>query len=158
MNLGYTAIAVVLVAGVAGGYGFIQGRASGQAEIQQKWDAERVQLEAEHAKAQQLAREREQLMQSAADQLRQEKDREIRNLNARASALNASLHDRKERAAVASGSVSGAAGAGGSAASCTGAGLSREDAQFLAGEAARADELRVSLKQCIAQYQAVKGK
>ena len=151
---------VVFVLAVSGAFsaGYWRGDSAGQATVQQQWDQERAKQEAEYAAAQAAAREKEQELQRSADLLRKEKDREIRDLNARAAALTNSVRDRKERAAAASGAVPGAAGAGGSAASCTGAGLPREDAQFLAGEAARADELRISLKQCLAQYQAMKGK
>jgi hypothetical protein len=41
------------------------------------------------------------------------------------------------------------------AAGCTGKELYRPDGEFLAGEAARADETRVLLKQCREQYETV---
>lgn len=151
---------VGFVLAVSGAFsaGYWRGDSAGQATVQQQWDQERVKQATEYAAAQAAAREKEQELQRSADLLRKEKDREIRDLSARASALTNSLRDRQARAATQSSDVPGAASAGSAASSCTGAGLSREDAQFLAGEAARADELRVALKQCIAQYQAVKGK
>jgi hypothetical protein len=146
----------VLAVAAAGGAGLYKGHDLGMAEVQQKWDRERAAQEAEHAAAQAAAREKEQALQANADQLRKEKDREIRDLSARTAALTNSLRDRAARPTAEAGAVSSTAGAGCAPASCTGAGLSREDAEFLAREAARADELRASLKQCIAQYQAIK--
>jgi hypothetical protein len=146
----------VLAVAAAGGAGLYQGHELGVAEVQQKWDKERAAQLAEHAAAQAAAREKEQELQASADLLRKDKDREIRDLNARTAALTNSLRDRPSRPIAETSTVSSTASAGCAPSSCTGAGLSREDAQFLAGEAARADELRASLKQCHAQYQAIR--
>jgi hypothetical protein len=146
----------VLAVAAAGGAGLYQGHELGVAEVQQKWDKERAAQLAEHAAAQAAAREKEQELQASADLLRKDKDREIRDLNARTAALTNSLRDRPSRPTAETSTVSSTASAGCAPSSCTGAGLSREDAQFLAGEAARADELRASLKQCYAQYQAIR--
>jgi len=154
MNLLYTGAAVVLVAAFAGGAGYFKGASAGRAEIQQAWDQEKAKLAEEHAKAVAAAREKEQQLQAQADHLRQEKDDEIRSISARAASLADSLRKRPERAAQAS-AVSSTASAGCPACVCTGSSLSREDAEFLAREAARADELRASLAQCVKQYQAL---
>lgn len=146
----------VLAVAAAGGAGLYQGHELGVAEVQQKWDKERAAQLAEHAAAQAAAREKEQELQASADLLRKDKDREIRDLNARTAALTNSLRDRPSRPTTEASALPSTASAGCAPTSCTGAGLSREDAQFLAGEAARADELRASLKQCYAQYQAIR--
>ena len=146
----------VLAVAAAGGAGLYQGHELGVAEVQQKWDKERAAQLAEHAAAQAAAREKEQELQASADLLRKDKDREIRDLNARTAALTNSLRDRPSRPTTETSALPSTASAGCAPTSCTGAGLSREDAQFLAGEAARADELRASLKQCHAQYQAIR--
>jgi hypothetical protein len=146
----------VLAVAAAGGAGLYQGHELGVAEVQQKWDKERAAQMAEHAAAQAAAREKEQELQASADLLRKDKDREIRDLNARTAALTNSLRDRPSRPTTEASALPSTASAGCAPSSCTGAGLSREDAQFLAGEAARADELRASLKQCHAQYQAIR--
>ncbi len=148
----------VLAVAAAGGAGLYKGHDLGMAEVQQKWDRERAAQEAEHAAAQAAAREKEQELQANADQLRKEKDREIRDLNARAVALSNSLRDRPPRPAAEASAVSSTASAGCAPASCTGAGLSREDAEFLAREATRADELRASLRQCLNQYETLRQK
>lgn len=155
MNLLYTGAAVVLVAAFAGGAGYFKGASAGRAEIQQAWDQEKAKLAEEHAKAVAAAREKEQQLQAQADHLRQEKDDEIRSISARAASLADSLRKRPERTAQAS-AVSSTTSVGCPACVCTGNSLSREDAEFLAREAARADELRASLAQCVKQYQALR--
>lgn len=146
---------VVAVIGAAGA-GYYQGNEAGQAKIQQKWDRERAAQEAEYAAAQAAAREKEQELQAGADSLRKEKDREIRDLNARAVALANSMRDRPSRPTTESSPVPGATSVGCPVPVCTGAGLSREDAEFLSREAARGDELRALLKQCHAQYETLR--
>ena len=155
MNIAYTALAVIIAAGVAGAYGYMRGEESGRLHVQSKWDAERAELEAIHARDQQIAREREKLMQQTADRLRQEKDRETRDLNSRVTALNNSLRDRPSRTANPVSPVSSTPSAGCAPTSCTGAGLSKEDGEFLAREAARGAEALTLLKQCQAQYQSL---
>jgi hypothetical protein len=146
----------VLAVAAAGGAGLYQGHELGMAEVQQKWDKERAAQEAEYAAAQAAAREKEQALQAGADQLRQEKDREIKNLNARATALSNSLRDRQERPAAEASAVPSATTNGPVATGCTGEKLYRPDGEFLAREAARGDELRILLKQCRDQYEALR--
>ena len=146
----------VLAVAAAGGAGLYQGHEMGMAEVQQKWDKERAAQEAEYAAAQAAAREKEQALQAGADQLRQEKDREIRNLNARATALSNSLRDRQERPTAEASAVPSATDARPAATGCTGKELYRPDGEFLAREAARGDELRILLKQCRDQYEALR--
>jgi hypothetical protein len=146
----------VLAVAAAGGAGLYQGHEMGMAEVQQKWDKERAAQEAEYAAAQAAAREKEQALQAGADQLRQEKDREIRNLNARATALSNSLRDRQERPTAEASAVPSATTNGPVATGCTGEKLYRPDGEFLAREAARGDELRILLKQCRDQYEALR--
>jgi hypothetical protein len=146
----------VLAVAAAGGAGLYQGHELGVAEVQQKWDKERAAQLAEHAAAQAAAREKEQELQASADLLRKDKDREIRDLNARTAALTNSLRDRPSRPTAETSTVSSTASAGCPTPVCTGAGLSREDALFLTGEAARGAEAVALLKQCYAQYQAIR--
>lgn len=146
----------VLAVAAAGGAGLYQGHELGMAEVQQKWDKERAAQEAEYASAQAASREKEQALQAGADQLRQEKDREIRNLNARATALSNSLRDRQERPTTEASAVPSTTSNGPAPAGCTGEKLYRPDGEFLAREAARADELRILLKQCRDQYETLR--
>ena len=146
---------VLAIIGAAGA-GYYQGNEAGQAKVQQAWDKERAAQEAEYAAAQSAAREKEQALQANADQLRQEKDREIRNLNARATALTNSLRDRSERPTAEASAVPSTTSNGPAPAGCTGEKLYRPDGEFLAREAARGDELRVLLKQCRDQYETLR--
>lgn len=151
-------VGFVVALGVATITGYMKGDSAGRAVIQQQWDQERAQQASEHAKAQAAAREKEQQLQTQADQLREEKDREISDLSSRAASLSERLRNRPSRPAPAPSGVPQTTVTELAPAGCTGSGLSREDAEFLAGEAARADQLRIALKQCVAQYQAVAGK
>ncbi len=155
MNPLHMAAGCVLVAAIAGSAGYWRGHSAGQAKVQAAWDRERAQLAEEHAKAMAAAREKEQALQAGADQLREESNAKVQELSARAASLADSLRKRPERTAQGS-AVSGAAGAGCAPVACTGATLSREDAEFLAREAARADQLRIALDACVRQYQSLR--
>ena len=143
----------VLAVGAAAGGGYYKGNSAGKAEVQQAWDKEKAEQYAAYAKGQEEARRREQEMQGAADKLRREKDAEIKNINARATALANSLRDKPSRPTE-SGAVSSTPSAGSSA--CTGKELYREDGEVLVRIAREADELRAALKQCYKQYESVK--
>ena len=144
----------VLAIGAAAGGGYYQGNTAGRAVIQQAWDKEKAEQYAAYAKGQEEARQREQEMQQAADKLRREKDAEIRNINARATALTNSLRDRQERPSK-DGSMSGTAR---SCAGASGAELAKGDGEFLAGYSADAARLQAALDQCVKQYNAVRQK
>ena len=136
----------------AAGAGYFQGSEHGQAKVQAMWDKEIAAKYAEYAKAQEEARKKEQELQANADKLRQEKDREIRDLNARATALNNSLQHRPTRTSEA-GSLPN------SSKSCSGASgkeLARGDAEFLVWYATEAARLQADLNQCIRQYEALR--
>ena len=143
---------VLAIAGAAGG-GYYKGNSAGKAEVQAEWAKEKAEQYAEYAKGQEAARAREQEMQAAADTLRREKDAQIRDINARATALTNSLRDRQERPSK-DGSMSGASGT--RSAACSGKELYREDGEFLVRIAREADELRAALDQCAKQYNAVR--
>ena len=142
-------IAMILAAGA----GYFQGSEHGKASVQAMWDKEKAAQYAEYAKAQEEARKKEQELQANADQLRREKDAEIRNLNARAVALNNSLQQRPSSSTQAS-TVSGSSGAG--QGGCTPRQLYRESAEDFVKVAIEADSLRLALKQCYAQYDSLR--
>ena len=144
----------VLAVGAAAGGGYYQGNTAGRAVIQQAWDKEKAEQYAAYAKGQEEARQREQEMQQAADKLRREKDAQIRDINARATALTNSLRDRQERPSK-DGSMSGTAR---SCAGSSGAELAKGDGEFLAGYSADAARLQAALDQCVKQYNAVRQK
>ena len=144
----------VLAIGAAAGGGYYQGNTAGRAVIQQAWDKEKAEQYAEYAKGQEAARAREQEMQEAADKLRREKDAQIRDINARATALTNSMRDRQERPSK-DGSMSGTAR---SCVGASGAELAKGDGEFLAGYSADAARLQTALDQCVKQYNAVRQK
>ncbi len=114
------------------------------------------QVSAEYTKklleASELAREREQVMVSSADKIRKEKDAKIASLNTRLGTALSSLSERPQRPpSTPEGAPASCIGAG-----ATGAQLSREDAEFLVREAARADKLITALEQCYRQYDSVR--
>lgn len=144
----------VLAIGAAAGGGYYQGNMAGRAAVEQAWDKEKAEQYAAYAKGQEEARQREQEMQQAADKLRRDKDAQIREINARATALTNSLRDRPERSAK-DGALSGAAR---SCAGASGAELAKGDGEFLAGYSADAARLQAALDQCVKQYQAVRNR
>jgi len=149
-------LAAVLAVGAAGGAGYYKGHGDGKATVQAEWDAERIKQQEAHAKALRESIEKQQALQADADQIRQEKDRETRELAARNTVLANSLRNRPERPATPSGTMPSPASAGPSG--CTGKELYRSDGEFLVGLAREADDLRIALKQCYAQYEAVRVK
>ena len=154
------AITILLIAAILAISGWAihgSGLDAGRAEIQAKWDKQRITDAAATVQANLQARAREQALQLAADKLRQEKTREIRHLSASRDAALRELRNRDERPAVGSDAAAAADPAGaGPAASCTGAQLFRQDAAFLVWEAARADEVRAHLSECRAAYESAR--
>jgi hypothetical protein len=139
----------VLAVVFAYGAGHWQGDEAGQAKVQAQWDKEKAKLAEEYAANVALMREKEQVMQGNADKLREDKNRELREANARNTALLNSLQHRPNRTESSGVSTTASNGKDG----CTGKELYREDGAVLIGIAREADELRISLKQCYAQYE-----
>ncbi len=113
--------------------------------VQTAWDAAQ-------ASADKTARAKEQALQAAADQLRKTHDDKIAQISRDLDSARATirlLHSTPRPADY-------APPAPGTAAACSGASLFTQDAEFLAGEAARADELRAALDRCEAQYNAAR--
>lgn len=118
-------------------FGYINGREHVQAE----WDSEKaVTVTAQHDK--------EVALQANMDKLREDKNRETAKLRNTVAALTDSLRNRPERPAVPS-----STSAGDGATGCTGAGLYKPDGEFLVGESARADQIRLALITCQKAYQ-----
>lgn len=115
----------------------------------------RASMQAEYTKklleASELARERERTMVESADKLRKDKDAQIANLNGRLSAALDGLRQRPQRPSPGQSPAPSCDCSG-----ATGSSLSREDAEFLVREAARADKLRSALDQCYKQYDSVR--
>ncbi len=136
----------------AGLLGYTQGAKS----VRAQWDAERAATAQaqEQQRTEALARERQ--LQANLNRLKKEKTHEANRIAAVQRELADRLSDRADRPS--DGGVPQAAGDRDAAPSCTGAQLFRSDGEFLAREAARADELRLQLAQCQAAYgEALKG-
>jgi hypothetical protein len=156
MNPYFIAGGVIAVA-LAYGAGHWQGDTAGQAKVQQLWDKQAKQLAEEHAAAMAAAREREQELQLGANNDREERNKQLREANARVAALTNVVRERADRPAETS-AVSGAAGTGPTTASCTGAGLYRPDGEFLVGEAAAGRECQAFLRECRTGYERLRKK
>ena len=142
----------VLAVVFAYGAGHWQGDDAGQAKVQAKWDREKAKQMAEYAENMRLAREKEQALQQGANNLREEKDRELKKVADTNRILLGSLRNRPERPAEGS-AVSGAASA---CSGATGAQLAKGDAEFLAGYSADAASLKAALDQCVKQYESLR--
>ena len=142
----------ILLAGSAV-YAYNKGRQSGMQEVQTLWDSERLATQAAQAEELMKARQTEQALQKAINRIRQEKQREATRLvNDYAAVIN-SLHERPDRPAEGAAGVPKGADAGTRPATgCTGAQLYKPYAAILAGEALRADQLRIALNTCIEAY------
>jgi hypothetical protein len=151
----YFIVGAAVAIAVSGSVGYYKGDKAGQAFVNQQWDRERAEQMAAFAEAQRQAREKEQALQAGADNLRQEKEREIRNITARANALANSLRERPDRTAAEGGSVSGASGA---CRGASGAQLARGDGEFLARYSTDAAHLAAALDHCIKQYEMLRPK
>ena len=99
----------------------------------------------QQSKAEKTIRDKEHQYQSDADQIRKDKDAQIKAINTQLVDAVSELRKRPSRATEAS------TGQG-----CNGASLYAEDSTFLVREAARADEIRVALQACYKQYESVK--
>lgn len=128
------------------------GVAQGRAEVQAKWDEEKLDSAASQRAQDALDREKGQVMQAAADELRRtfnEKTAQLSGDLDAARAANRVLRAPRPANYTAPGPAAEAASPGDSR---SGASLFAEDADFLVGEAARADGLRLAYLRCEAQY------
>jgi hypothetical protein len=119
--------------------------------VQAMWNAERLAVTAAQAEEAMKARQKEQALQTLLAQQRKDYQNEVRRLVRDHAALADSLRQRADRPADSPAGVPQVASAGVEPATgCTGSQLYRQDGEFLAREAARADELRLALRACIA--------
>jgi hypothetical protein len=146
-----TTITLTLLAGSAW-LAYSKGKAYGMQQVQTLWNSERAIQLAAQAEAEMKARQTEQALQQTINRIKQEKTREATRLANDYAAVLHSLHDRAEDRAGAGGVPEGATpGAG-----CTGQGLARPDATFLAGYGADAARLQLALNACQAAYDSVR--
>ena len=147
----WIALAIAAALGYSAWWLHYTGYQAGKTEVQALWDADRAAIAQQSLeRARQVSRATD-AAQAQADQQLEDKNAKIRALDAAVSGLLASLHNRPDRPDASGGDLPHAASAA-PAASCTGADLYRSDSEFLAWEAARADQLRLDLGQCQAAY------
>jgi hypothetical protein len=99
----------------------------------------------QQSKAEKTVRDKEHQYQADADQIRKDKDAQIKVINNQLVDAISELRKRPSRTSETSNGQN-----------CNGASLFAEDAEFLAREASRADEMRVALDACYKQYDAIK--
>ena len=146
--LAAVAIVVVLALFVLSTYSYRAGKAA----VQQEWDKEKAAIAQAHMEEMQRARQREAELQATIDKQTEAYKNDLANITADYQRIVVWLRDRPAARAGAGGVPQGAtAGVG-----CTGAGLSRGDAEFLARYAADAARTREALDQCVRQYDEVR--
>lgn len=138
---------------VVGAFAF--GYASGSDSVTAKWTQDRFEIQELHNQQLKAFIEKEQQLNDEMDKLRKRYANENAAIRDR---LNASLvgvqSHPKERASTSTGLPEGSrVGVG-----CTGKGLAKPDAEFLAGYSADAARLQAALNQCVSQYNALRSK
>ncbi|NBW13276.1 MAG: hypothetical protein EBR82_35235 [Caulobacteraceae bacterium] len=143
-----------VLGGLAGlvmlGFVYWKGVNHGKEVVQQKWDAYKVVQEREVQLLKDQARKTEQSMQKEINRIQKEKVNANQIATTRYNALINSLRNRPE---TRQDPVSNDSGSG---VGCTGAGLARGDAEFLAGYAADAARLQAAYDSCRDAYEIIK--
>ena len=141
------ALACALAAVVA----YRHGHSVGAAKVTAQWEAERAVLSQKIAEESQRVIETERKLRAQLDANRRSYEREKARITANYNAAIDSLRDRPTARAGDTGVPEGStAGVG-----CTGAGLSRDDAEFLVWYASEAARVQAALEACVAAYKRV---
>jgi len=101
----------------------------------------------QQSKQEKVIRDKERQYQAETDQIRKEKDAQIKIINSQLVDAISELRKRPSRTEATSN--------GQTAKACDGSQLFAEDGEFLVREAARADTIRAALQACYAQYDAI---
>lgn len=144
--------ATALACAVGGAWLYRTGFTKGAASVRAEWDAERAAQLAALAEQQMKARQREKALTDALEQQRLERRREVDRIVREHQRIVDGLRNRPEARASDGGVPEGAAAGVG----CTGQGLARGDAEFLAGYSADAARLQSALNACQAAYDEVR--
>lgn len=156
----WVALAVVLAVGGAYIAGEITGDRRGEARVQQAWDRSDRQVLEARAKRVEASRQREQGLQANANRERENLEKEARRL---ARELDIALYELRNRPPRPTGFQPGGvpasvAGTAGEVGGCTGAGLYRDDAEFLARQAHLAQLIRAERNTCYRLYNEAREK
>jgi len=141
------AVALALVFGI-GIYDKHQ-QGIGEARTQGKWDAQQLAQQKQTVRLLEARDAQNARLVDEAQQEREIKNAQIDQLNTDVADLAERLRKRSKRASAVGVPQNSATGAG---PSCTGAELYQEDGLAFAGEAARADRIRLDLVECQARY------
>lgn len=133
------------------GFAYWKGYVNGQNNIQQKFDAYVVAQEREAQIKAEEARQTERDLQARINKVQKEKRDVSKIADTKYHALVDSLRQRPQERDTSDG-VSGSAG---NVMGCTGEGLARPDAEFLAGFAADAARLQAAYDSCRKAYEVV---
>ena len=147
-------LAVVAALGFAGWYGYNWVFDRGADSIQRKWDSVEKERAEAVAKATTDALNATKDLQANAEKERGVKDAQIAALNRNNAALLVELSKRPSRDGSGNLPRDPVTGA---ATGATGANLYRQDGEFLAREASRADKLRIDLIECQRRYNAAEA-
>ena len=147
------AVLLSLIVSLAMWMVYREGVKAGRDEVTVEWQADRIAQAMANSAALLRAREQEQTLRETIDHLRGEYGQKIQRITVERDALVRELR-RRPAARAGTGGVPAAAEAG--TAGCTGEGLARPDAEFLAGFAADAARTDAALKQCVASYEAAR--
>jgi hypothetical protein len=145
-----------VLGGLAGllmlGFVYWKGYSHGKEVVQKEWNAQKVEDERIAQEWKDKVRETEHTWQAKADQIQKDQSRATKNITARYNALIDSLRDRPETRAD-GGMPEGADVTIG----CTGEGLAKPDAEFLAGYAADAARLQAAYNSCQQAYEVIQN-
>lgn len=138
----------VLVAAAVLGFTHFTTYRIGKSAVRAEWNEQRLADSKRHAEELEAAITRQRTLQASIDRIKKENRHEVDRINRAYSAALDGLRDRPtERVNVCVSETPGAV------VGCTGAGLAKRDAEFLAGYSRDAERLAAALRQCQAGYQ-----
>jgi hypothetical protein len=146
------AVVMVVVIFVVGWRSYVAGQDEATMRISAAWTQERLLTQQEINNQLVNARVREKTLTDLLATLKQEHNREIQRINIKHKSIVDSLRNRPDTRASDSGVPLGAAAGVG----CTGAGLAKPDAAFLAGYATDAAKLNEALQVCRKAYNEIR--
>lgn len=124
----------------------------GQESIQAEWDKAKLETLNHHLDAMREANTKQLELTEKINSIKRATNEETSELRATVNTLTNQLRNRPTRANFGTDTNVGT-GTNTSTAGCTGAQLFRDDAEFLAREAERADTMRLLLKECRVAYE-----
>lgn len=144
MSIPIAMLSAVLACIVFAIAGYSNGKEAGSNAANLKCESDKLQRANEYASELQQARKKSEVLQASADRLRKEKANEIKRIAIGYQSAIDGLRDRAETRA----GPGGLPEAPSDGAGCTGAGLARPDAGFIAGYAADVARLQAEFDLC----------